>query len=83
MQYGKLNGKEFIGSEQPLDGFLPVEMNPPERDPEDGYFWSYEWATDSEKIYRVWTLTEYVDYETGPSIGDYAEAGKILLGVTE
>lgn len=83
MQYGKLTGKEFLGSERQLEGYLPVEMNPPVSDPEEGYTWDYEWVSDGEKIYRIWTQVEYIDYETGPSIGDYAEAGKILLGVTE
>ena len=82
MQYGKLNGKEFIGSEQQLEGYLPVDMSPPPSAPEDGYVWAYEWASDGETIYRIWTQEEYVDYQVGPSEADYAETGKILLGVT-
>ena len=80
MQYGKLSGEGFIGSEQELEGFLPVDMGSPSGVLEEGNCWKYEWTSDGTKIYRIWTQEKYVDYSTGPSEAEYATVGQILFG---
>lgn len=67
MQYGKLIGTEFIGSPIPQDGYLPVVFNTPTEECPDGKEWIYEWATDGETIYKVWSLRDYIEPIIEPS----------------
>lgn len=80
MQYAKLNGKEFIGSPMQKEGYLPVEFNNPTEECPDGKEWSYEWVSDGEKIYKVWSLIDYIEPIDVPSAEEILD---ILTGESE
>lgn len=60
------------------DGYLPVvHTNPP--DVPQGFYNRHSWAEQDGVITDVWTRAESEDDEEA----DYAEAGRILMGVEE